>query len=193
MKNKVKCELCEGVANMYCESDRASLCWRCDNKVHGANFLVAKHTRTVLCHHCQGLTLWTASGPILPPSMSLCLSCVTSHCQNNHTTQRSVQSQVYNHHHQDRDSHDDNDDEEEEEEDEEEVYCTDDDEEDEGENQVVPLTTLVDGVSLTASSVELSGSSSSNYEAEDEDNNSRLLTVLPPASLKRSREIFLAH
>ncbi|KAL4347120.1 hypothetical protein GQ457_17G024250 [Hibiscus cannabinus] len=34
------CELCMSAATTYCESDQASLCWHCDAKVHGANFLV---------------------------------------------------------------------------------------------------------------------------------------------------------
>ncbi|KAL3733665.1 hypothetical protein ACJRO7_023092 [Eucalyptus globulus] len=45
---------------MHCESDQASLCWGCDEKVHGANFLVAKHARALLCH---------ASGPRLGPTV----------------------------------------------------------------------------------------------------------------------------
>lgn len=70
-----KCELCDSVAKMYCESDQASLCWDCDSRVHTANFLVAKHSRTLLCHVCQSLTPWTASGPSLGPTVSLCQGC----------------------------------------------------------------------------------------------------------------------
>ncbi|KAM0059041.1 putative transcription factor interactor and regulator Znf-B family [Helianthus debilis subsp. tardiflorus] len=43
------CELCKSAAKIYCDSDQASLCWTCDNKVHSANFLVARHSRTLLC------------------------------------------------------------------------------------------------------------------------------------------------
>ncbi|XWS51988.1 hypothetical protein CRYUN_Cryun11dG0029000 [Craigia yunnanensis] len=57
----MKCELCGGLARMHCESDQANLCWDCDVKVHGANFLVAKHSRTLLCHVCQNPTPWLAS------------------------------------------------------------------------------------------------------------------------------------
>uniref|UniRef100_A0A1J3FUX0 B-box zinc finger protein 32 n=3 Tax=Noccaea caerulescens TaxID=107243 RepID=A0A1J3FUX0_NOCCA len=71
-----KCDLCDGVARMYCESDQASLCWNCDGKVHGANFLVAKHTRCLLCSACQSLTPWKASGLRLGPTFSVCDSCV---------------------------------------------------------------------------------------------------------------------
>lgn len=61
---------------MYCESDQASLCWDCDSRVHTANFLVAKHTRTLLCHACQCLTPWSGSGPKLGPTVSVCDACV---------------------------------------------------------------------------------------------------------------------
>ncbi|XP_010448156.1 PREDICTED: zinc finger protein CONSTANS-LIKE 4-like [Camelina sativa] len=71
-----KCDLCSGVAKMYCESDEASLCWDCDGKVHGANFLVAKHTRCLLCTACQSLTSWKASGLRLGPTFSVCDSCL---------------------------------------------------------------------------------------------------------------------
>ncbi|KAF4394379.1 zinc finger protein CONSTANS-LIKE 1 [Cannabis sativa] len=70
------CELCKGLARTYCESDKASLCWNCDVKVHGANFLVARHTRSVLCHLCQSPTPWKASGAELGVTVSVCESCV---------------------------------------------------------------------------------------------------------------------
>ncbi|CAN6900980.1 hypothetical protein Bca4012_093550 [Brassica carinata] len=73
---KKKCDLCDGVARIYCESDQASLCWNCDGKVHGANFLVAKHTRCLLCTSCQSLTPWKATGLRLGPTFSVCESCV---------------------------------------------------------------------------------------------------------------------
>ncbi|KAK3032626.1 hypothetical protein RJ639_036586 [Escallonia herrerae] len=56
-----RCELCNSIARMYCESDQASLCWDCDARIHSANFLVAKHLRTLLCHSCQSMTPWTGS------------------------------------------------------------------------------------------------------------------------------------
>ncbi|KAL1203054.1 B-box domain protein 31 [Cardamine amara subsp. amara] len=71
-----KCDLCNGVAKMYCESDQASLCCDCDGKVHGANFLVAKHTRCLLCSSCQSLTPWKATGLRLGPTFTVCDSCV---------------------------------------------------------------------------------------------------------------------
>lgn len=106
-----KCELCNSIARLFCESDQASLCWSCDAKVHSANFLVAKHSRTLLCQSCQALTPWTGSGPKLGPTLSVCESCV----RNNHTDD-------------DEEDEDDGDGDEDEE------------EEDDGQNQVVPLS-----------------------------------------------------
>ncbi|KAK4766514.1 hypothetical protein SAY87_008156 [Trapa incisa] len=65
------CVLCKVVpAKTFCDSDQAALCWDCDAKVHGANFLVARHSRTLLCHACQRLTPWTASGAKLGHTVS---------------------------------------------------------------------------------------------------------------------------
>ncbi|KAK3014362.1 hypothetical protein RJ639_009084 [Escallonia herrerae] len=50
-----RCELCNSIARMYCESDQASLCWDCDARIHSANFLVAKHLRTLLCHSFRAI------------------------------------------------------------------------------------------------------------------------------------------
>lgn len=74
-----ECELCGKLARMYCESDQASLCWDCDEKVHGANFLVAKHLRSLLCNICQSPTPWQASGRTLTPTVSVCQSCRLCH------------------------------------------------------------------------------------------------------------------
>ncbi|CAL1393918.1 unnamed protein product [Linum trigynum] len=70
-----RCELCKSVAKTFCESDQASLCWSCDAKVHGANFLVARHSRALLCHLCQSLTPWQAAGAQLGHTVSFCLRC----------------------------------------------------------------------------------------------------------------------
>ncbi|XP_019193105.1 PREDICTED: B-box zinc finger protein 32-like [Ipomoea nil] len=82
-ETKRKCELCGDGARMYCDSDEASLCWSCDEKVHSANFLVAKHSRTLLCHACCSPTPWTASGAKLCPTVSVCPACLDqiSHVQ----------------------------------------------------------------------------------------------------------------
>ncbi|GAB2285314.1 hypothetical protein Dimus_019768 [Dionaea muscipula] len=72
------CELCMSPARMYCGSDQASLCWDCDSKIHGANFLVARHSRSLLCHVCQSPTPWSASGANLYPTVSMCQMCVAA-------------------------------------------------------------------------------------------------------------------
>ncbi|KAM7271272.1 hypothetical protein ACFE04_030486 [Oxalis oulophora] len=70
-----KCELCKFAAKAYCESDQASLCWDCDARVHAANFLVARHSRTLLCNICQSQTPWTASGAKLGHTVTVCEIC----------------------------------------------------------------------------------------------------------------------
>lgn len=122
-----KCELCNSVARMHCDSDQASLCWDCDARVHMANFLVAKHWRTLLCHVCQSPTPWTASGPRLAPVVSFC-----PRCDNSTST-----STVTGDHHSenDREDDDDDDDDQSDRDDNED----DDDDDDDGDNQVVPL------------------------------------------------------
>ncbi|EOA17336.1 hypothetical protein CARUB_v10005612mg [Capsella rubella] len=140
-----KCDLCSGVARMYCESDQASLCWDCDGKVHGANFLVAKHTRCLLCSACQSLTPWKATGLRLGPTFSVCDSCVA--LKNAPGAGRSVispeevdsfDSQEDRIREDGAESYDDGEDEE----DDDEEYSDDDegdvDDDEEAENQVVP-------------------------------------------------------
>ncbi|GJT74895.1 zinc finger protein CONSTANS-LIKE 1-like protein [Tanacetum coccineum] len=114
------CELCKSPARIYCESDQASLCWTCDTKVHSANFLVARHSRTLLCRNCQSPTPWSASGQRIGSSaVSVCQKCASD----DDDVSESVAS----------DNEDDYDDVTEDDEDEEE-----EEEEEEDENQVVP-------------------------------------------------------
>ncbi|KAF8713047.1 hypothetical protein HU200_028841 [Digitaria exilis] len=70
------CELCGAAARVYCGADEATLCWGCDAQVHGANFLVARHARALLCRGCARPTPWRAAGPRLGPTASLCDRCV---------------------------------------------------------------------------------------------------------------------
>lgn len=72
MKN---CELCKFPARIYCESDRACICWDCDTKVHGANFLVSRHARNLLCQTCESITPWKATGARLDRTVSICDLC----------------------------------------------------------------------------------------------------------------------
>jgi B-box zinc finger len=75
-RNKKICDLCgEAVARVLCKSDEAALCWGCDAAVHGANFLVAKHVRALLCRMCLGPTSWMASGARISAAASLCRGC----------------------------------------------------------------------------------------------------------------------
>lgn len=158
------CELCESVARMYCESDQANLCWRCDEKVHRANFLVAKHSRSLLCHVCQSLTAWKASGPKLSPTVSVCDSCVTSAHGEAHDNElvkpENKQSERTTDEDDDGEYDDDYDDDDDDDDDEYDDLDVDYDEEDD-ENQVVPWSgdseyppTLVASSSCCSSSVE---------------------------------------
>lgn len=80
------CELCEGVAALYCAADKAHICWPCDAKVHSANFLVARHTRSVLCTACATPTAWRASGANPTPLTGLCANCSQGESQGECTT-----------------------------------------------------------------------------------------------------------
>ncbi|GAB4841878.1 hypothetical protein Ancab_011833 [Ancistrocladus abbreviatus] len=64
-----------GDASVYCLSDSAYLCWRCDANVHEANFLVARHVRTTLCFRCKDFDGNHFSGVGLRPVRAFCLSC----------------------------------------------------------------------------------------------------------------------
>ncbi|KAG8385647.1 hypothetical protein BUALT_Bualt03G0066800 [Buddleja alternifolia] len=149
-----KCELCNSAARMYCDSDQASLCWDCDSRVHAANFLVAKHTRTLLCHACQSPTPWTGSGPRLGPTVSVCDACVNRN-------DRNIDG--------DRDHLGDGDteDEDEDDEDEDEEGPNDDHhDDDDDENQVVPLS-LPPSLASSTSSSSSEDQSSSRTTVED--------------------------
>ncbi|XP_054781646.1 B-box zinc finger protein 32 [Prosopis cineraria] len=74
MKPRI-CELCNQEAYLYCDSDSAFLCWKCDAKVHDANFLVARHFREVLCCNCKCFAGRQVSGSVPPFEISTCPSC----------------------------------------------------------------------------------------------------------------------
>ncbi|KAH7544236.1 hypothetical protein JRO89_XS15G0134000 [Xanthoceras sorbifolium] len=156
---------------MYCESDQASLCWDCDEKVHRANFLVAKHSRSLLCHVCQSLTPWKASGAKLGPTVSVCDACVAAAAQckardgtgvvrRENQSERSDGGGDVN---EAVDDYDDvegdyDDDDEDDDDDEEEEFDLDEDDE----NQVVPWS----GESQSPPPVSCSSSNSSRSEEE---------------------------
>ncbi|PHT90668.1 hypothetical protein T459_05781 [Capsicum annuum] len=153
-----KCELCSSIARVYCESDQASLCWDCDARVHTANFLVAKHSRILLCNSCQSLTPWTGTGSKLGPTVSVCQTCF--HRNNNDGAQHQ--------HHSNLDDHNnDTEDDEDEDEDEDDDDYNDDDGSSDGDNQVVPLSSSTTDQphppSLTSSSSSSEESTSRFY------------------------------
>jgi len=165
------CELCGSTpAKVYCDSDRASLCWDCDAKVHGANVLVAKHGRAMLCHLCQSPTPWKASGFKLPPSMSLCI-----YCSSPALSRLPVLSSTHLQQPVDRDDHQlsastcDIDDHEDDSEEEQGYMSYSDDDE---ENQVVPCTPNARSIS--------------EPEEEEEDNDQ--ISVILPAALTSKRK-----
>jgi hypothetical protein len=78
-KNELSCALCNAEPHVHCESDEAFLCYACDARVHRANFLVARHTRTILCYKCKTLTEVYASGPTVDTAViSTCSECAES-------------------------------------------------------------------------------------------------------------------
>ncbi|KAJ7540493.1 hypothetical protein O6H91_10G018000 [Diphasiastrum complanatum] len=79
-----KCELCTAQAELYCSADDAYVCWDCDAQVHGANFLVARHHRSVLCRNCSSPTLWRASGTPFHRTSRLCPSCSSGNVERPH-------------------------------------------------------------------------------------------------------------
>ncbi|KAJ8555967.1 hypothetical protein K7X08_022725 [Anisodus acutangulus] len=138
---------------MYCESDQASLCFNCDSQVHCANFLVAKHSRNLLCHTCQSPTPWAASGPKLNPTLSFCNSCIDNPAAaqlrnpNGERVEENYQTETDNDNDNDEDEYDDSSDSE-----------IDEEGDDDDGNQVVPLS------STSSPSPARSVSSSGSYE-----------------------------
>ncbi|XP_031476121.1 zinc finger protein CONSTANS-LIKE 2 [Nymphaea colorata] len=177
-----ECELCQRPARMYCESDQASLCWTCDAKVHSANFLVARHTRSLLCQACQAPTPWRAAGARLGPTVSVCQKCV-GRCGRRQASDVEVDSgeraigradeieTVEDEDDYDYDYDDDDDDDDEDEAEEEE----------DGENQVVPWT--------STPSLSLSGPVGSLSSEDESSGHGRgYFRTSTTVSMKRRRE-----
>ncbi|KAG6637445.1 zinc finger protein CONSTANS-LIKE 4-like [Carya illinoinensis] len=165
------CELCGKPARMYCESDQASLCWDCDGKVHCANFLVARHSRSLLCHVCHSVTPWKAEGPKLTPTVSVCVGCA----DNNSRSICDAESEVEPVNDDEDEDDDDDDDDENGDDDGDDSYGEDPDADDEGENQVVPWA--------CASSPPPPPAASSSSDEEDGEESSTAISAL-----KRVRE-----
>ncbi|KAF7146475.1 hypothetical protein RHSIM_Rhsim04G0058600 [Rhododendron simsii] len=170
-----RCELCKSAATILCDSDQAGLCWDCDAKVHSANFLVAKHSRTLLCHVCQSPTPWNASGYELCKTVSVCRACIDGCKPVVESEADAVEIDIEDGECDELYGQDDED----------EVDPDDDDEvvveEEEGENQVVPRssTPLAEAASL-ASTPSSEGESSSVMRSCNGDDGA--------VSLKRLRE-----
>ncbi|KAK7312754.1 hypothetical protein VNO77_36855 [Canavalia gladiata] len=174
-----KCELCKVPARIFCESDQASLCWDCDDKVHGANFLVARHSRTLLCHSCLSPTPWKASGAKLGNAVSVCERCAAG----NNGEEEAEESEEGN---------------------DEEIDTEDDDVDDggdvtgdeDGDNQVVPWSSTPPPPAASSSSSEWSSFSRCKNDDDDENNGNGYVdggvsVSEPPTttvSLKRQRE-----
>lgn len=145
------CELCNSPAAIYCDSDQASLCCDCDAKVHSANFLVAKHSRTLLCHVCQSLTPWNGSGPKLGTTISVCQSCMSRSRAGNESPAKDEEGED--------DDGDDGEEDGDEEEDEEHDGDGDGDDDNDEDNQVVPWSsTPPPPISCSSTSEEESSS-----------------------------------
>ncbi|GAB2274871.1 zinc finger protein [Dionaea muscipula] len=56
MDAAASCELCGSEASLYCQADDAYLCRKCDQWVHGANFLANRHIRCLVCGTCRQFT-----------------------------------------------------------------------------------------------------------------------------------------
>lgn len=163
MKDRKECELCSFPARMFCESDQARLCWDCDEKVHGANFLVARHSRSLLCHACQSTTPWKASGTRLALTVSVCEACVLSCDADRHRdSAEDRESEGDNTDAEDNDDEDDDDDDDDDVDEEE-----DEEEEEDGENQVVPWSSAASPPSppVVSSSSSEDGEASSKLSA----------------------------
>jgi hypothetical protein len=161
------CELCGAAARVYCGADEATLCWGCDAQVHGANFLVARHARSLLCRGCARPTPWRAAGPRLGPTVSLCVRCVRRGPAG--AVGVGGDEEMGGAGDGDAEDDDDEDDDSEEEEEEEE-------EEGEGENQVVPWT---EDAEATPPPV---GSSTSSSSREAPANGAERAAKVPPLS-----------
>ncbi|CAN1843938.1 B-box domain protein 31 [Linum perenne] len=159
-----RCELCKSMARTFCESDQASLCWSCDAKVHGANFLVARHSRTLLCHLCQSPTPWQAAGAKLGHTVSFCLRCANGDSREGRRDET-----------EEEEDDEESGSEEEEEEEEEEM----EEEDDFGDNQVVPWASSDSTPPPPAES-----SSSSSYSSDSDGGES----IQSAVSTKRTRE-----
>ena len=193
-----ECELCSFPARMFCESDQARLCWDCDEKVHGANFLVARHSRSLLCHACQSPTPWKASGSRLAHTVSVCQACVLRCDKEQHRISgEDRESKGGNTDDEDGDDDDDDDDDDVDVDDEDGGDESDEDddveeaEEEDGENQVVPWSSAASPPPppVTSSSSSEDGEASSRFIARGSGGVSALKRTRHNADLDLDSEV----
>ncbi|KAL1562392.1 putative zinc finger protein CONSTANS-LIKE 11 isoform X3 [Salvia divinorum] len=74
-----ECEICRVVrAMVYCKSDGAALCLKCDGYVHSANAVSLRHLRSLICDRCLSEP---AVVRCLDEKLSLCEECDTGGCR----------------------------------------------------------------------------------------------------------------
>ncbi|CAL1406890.1 unnamed protein product [Linum trigynum] len=75
------CDCCSTEkAVVYCKSDIARLCLKCDGYVHSANLLSRRHQRSLLCDKCNSEA---ATIRCLDENLSVCQGCEWSNANNN--------------------------------------------------------------------------------------------------------------
>ncbi|KAG6420431.1 hypothetical protein SASPL_116958 [Salvia splendens] len=73
-----ECELCRAVrAMVYCKSDGAALCLKCDSYVHSANAVSLRHLHSLICDRCFSEP---AVVRCLDEKLSLCEACDSDGC-----------------------------------------------------------------------------------------------------------------
>lgn len=77
---------------MYCKADSAHLCLSCDAKVHSANALSYRHSRTLVCESCRNRA---ARVRCFDHQMFMCQSCDAGHhCVSSQHKKRMIKSYV---------------------------------------------------------------------------------------------------
>ncbi|XP_058210711.1 zinc finger protein CONSTANS-LIKE 2-like [Rhododendron vialii] len=199
-----RCELCKSTATILCDSDQAGLCWDCDAKVHSANFLVAKHSRTLLCHVCQSPTPWNASGYELCKTVSVCRACLDGCKPVVESEADAVEIDIEDGECDELYDQDDEDEVDRDDDDDDEVV---EEEEEEGENQVVPRSASLASSEEESSSVmrscngddgavslkllrekSVTGDLHSNDDLRPRSSSRRENSSLPPASLTKRQK-----
>ncbi|TKY67942.1 Zinc finger protein CONSTANS 10 [Spatholobus suberectus] len=174
------CALCENRAVMLCDSDQAKLCWDCDEKVHSANFLVAKHSRVLLCRLCHSPTPWKASGAKLTLTVSFCHRCVADRHARWNPLVNNVQ-QHCDYVEDDGEHGSDN------------VYDGDEKEDEEGENQVAPMSSGSATSPPSGASLALKRLRNDSFSVDSHDETACSSSEMLSATLPSSDQSTSAH